>query len=357
MLDNNNVVEREFFRPDLATWWIFCLFVAICGAGVSIEFASGFIDTSYTIKTLIPLFIITALIFISIILIADPYKARRNFVLLISFIGGSTIATYLSLLGNGEIDNIVINLLPDGKGLEWSAAIAGPTTEEWSKMLVIILVMLIAYKTLVRPIHGFLVGAFVGLGFQMFENVSYATNSALSNANSDLMGALSTTIMRSLVGISSHWLYSAIIGVGVAILLNRTIHKKSLKKRILLFIAFYLIGYFCHFIWNSPLGSSSIIGSLLIPVKVILWIVILYYVARYALKEEREYLNQVKDKIDLSTFKYDKELLSKAILDRKNRKKFYKVFKKEKGKEELKALKNEQNIYLEMLQETGIIRG
>ncbi len=356
MFKENNIVNREFFRPDLATWWIFCLFVFIGGAGISIRLAKNFLAASYALKSLIPLFIFTLLIFISLVLIADPYRARRKFVLLIALVGGATIPTYMSFLGNNKIFFMASQILPDGVGIAWAPAIAGPTTEEWSKMLVIMLVMLIAYKTFIRPIHGFLAGAFVGLGFQLFENVSYAANTALSHANSNMVGAWTTTIFRSVIGVSSHWLYSAIVGVGVAILLGRSIKQRSLGKRILLFIFFYAIGYGCHFFWNSPLGLSTPFALFVIIGKVALWIVILYFVGKYVLKEERAFLREKEVELsdDLAAFNFTCEELSSSLLPRKERKKFYKEFKAKEGKEKLKDLKAEQADYLDMLQKIGI---
>ena len=51
---------------------------------------------------------------------------------------------------------------PRARGADRGAAFAGPASEEWAKMLGVVIIMLVASRTLRRSMHGLLVGAFVG---------------------------------------------------------------------------------------------------------------------------------------------------------------------------------------------------
>ncbi|AZA08428.1 PrsW family intramembrane metalloprotease [Corynebacterium pseudopelargi] len=327
---------HEFFRPQAWTWWVFVVSVALGTAGVSIAVAQSFQAASESLWTIAPLFALTLAIFVGIILLSDPYRSRRPWVLLLAMIFGATVPTWLAIHANEHIVRITADLLPQGVGAAWGAAAAGPTSEEWSKMLGVFLVMLIASNTMRRPMHGLLAGAFVGLGFQIFENVSYAANLATADANSNLQGALGVTILRSLVGIASHWLYTGIIGVGVAIALGRSIKQRSLPARIGAFIGFFLLGWGLHFIWNAPLGED--LGIVLMAIKIIIFLVIFSFVARYAFKEERSYLEQASTHLTQPA-----PAVAAAIAPRRQRRKALKGSDK-------KQVKRERKQYLDQLQ-------
>lgn len=206
--------KHEFFRPRSAVWWLFCILVGLGGPGVIFAVAKSFTAAKEPLLAIAPIFAVTLALFAVVVLWADPYRARRPWILTLAVVYGATVPTWLALHANEHLFALTAKLLPAGVGADWGAAVAGPTSEEWGKTLGVVIIMLVASRTLRRPMHGLLVGAFVGLGFQILENVSYAANNAPSNANDDFTGAFSVTLLRSAIGISSHWLYTAIIGVG-----------------------------------------------------------------------------------------------------------------------------------------------
>ena len=353
MRETKTSYKNEFFRPDRATWWLYCLLLAVGTCGISIVAAKRFMAAQEALWILAPLFLITLSIFIALPLIVDPYRARRWWVLLAALIIGGSMATYVSFLANEKVIYLSVQLLPDGVGMKWAAAIAGPAVEEWAKMLMAALVLLIASRTMTRPIHGFLVGAFVGIGFQIFENVFYAANSALSNANSNLFGALSVTVMRSLIGVSSHWLYSAIVGVGVALLLGRTVQATSLGKRIAGFCFFYFLGWGAHFLWNSPVADNNMLIPILWGARIVAILALAYFVGRWVLTQERLYLQQRLDALTAESSdgdKYADDDLVSAIRPRKERRAVYKRIKRNENKAAVKELKSRQTAFLDVLQ-------
>ena len=66
-----------------------------------------------------------------------------------------------------------------------------------------------------------MIGAFIGLGFQIVEDISYAMNSAASQFCANQVGAsLQTVYLRTVVGVSAHILYSAIFCAGLIYVLG-----------------------------------------------------------------------------------------------------------------------------------------
>lgn len=279
---------HEFFHPRSAVWWLFCAALVVATPGIAMDMASPLRGAQGSLWTIAPLFVGTFAIFVWLALRADPYRARRRWILMLALAYGATVPTWLGVHANGHLSALSAKLLPTGDGADWSSAIAGPTSEEWGKMLGVVLIMLVASRTLRRPMHGLLVGSFVGLGFQIFENVTYAAHGAFSDANSDLRGALGVTVLRSVIGVSSHWLYTGISGVGVAFLLGRTVHRRSLGARIGVFLGLYLVAWGLHFFWNSP--AAGVRAGVLLPVKMVLGVVAFLLVARAAWKQERVFL-------------------------------------------------------------------
>lgn len=346
-------VGHEFFRPRSAVWWLYCLAVGLGAPGITLAVADSFTMAKTSLWTIAPLFVITLALFAALVLWADPYRARRPWILALSSLFGATVATWLAIHGNAHLVSLTTRLLPEGVGADWAAAVAGPSTEEWGKMLGTCIIMLIAWRTLRRPMHGLLVGAFVGLGFQIFENVSYAANNAPADANSDLTGALSVTVLRSIIGVSSHWLYTAITGVGVAFLLGRTLKHYSRAQRILRFLGLYALGWGLHFWWNAPAGSLTVA---LLPVKVVVAIIAFLLVARIAWRQEREYLAHAETEVApypvLAAAAAD-PVLHSAAGTRKQRRRGLKRAKKEGGRAGKKEARRLRRRYLDALQALG----
>lgn len=345
---------HEFFRPASAVWWLFCTAFAVGTTGIALQVAQSFNGAKESLWTIAPLFVVTFVIFVFIVLRADPYRARRRWVLMLATAFGATLPTWLAIHANAHLFALSSKLLPEGKGADWAAAIAGPTSEEWSKMLATATIMLIASRTLRRPMHGLLVGAFVGLGFQIFENVTYAANSAFSDANSDVSGALDVTLLRSAIGVSSHWLYTGITGIGVAYLLGRTVRHVGMARRVLTFVGLFALAWGLHFLWNSPAPDDFAV--LAIPLKIIVCIVSFLLVARHAWKQERLYLAAARDGLAAGgaadAIGQDEKVTS-AAGTRKERKRGLKAARKAGGRSEKKRVKEARKGYLDELQAWG----
>ncbi|MBN9644096.1 PrsW family intramembrane metalloprotease [Corynebacterium mendelii] len=349
---------REFFHPTTFTWWMYCVLVLAGSIGASTGIA--LFDTRVTLMRLLPLFVITLGLFALLILVFDPYRARRFWVMLLAAMAGASIPTWLSMIANGYWAGVVTAVLPDGSGPQWWAAVAGPTSEEWSKAMCVFLIMVIAGASLRRPMHGLFTGAFVGLGFQILENISYASNAALTDINSDVNDALTITVLRSVIGISSHWLYSGVVGAGVAVALGRTVTDVPLWKRLGGFCGFYLLGWGLHFVWNAPAGDS-VLTLLLIPVKMIASLVVFGLVLRWCFNQERLFLVEAMDEVaaagtghpDLSRLSADQQMRTVVAGTRRQRRTTLSRIRFSDGPEAKKDAKKSRLVLLEALQAWG----
>lgn len=346
---------HEFFRPSSALWW------ANLTLGVLLLFAviSYFARTAMEVKTsllaFLPFYIVTGLIFVTVMLKCDPYQARRPLVILGAFGAGAALTPYVSVKANNLYPIFLPHLIGEDAALEWLPGIAGPTTEEWTKTIAIVSVMLLAKQTMTRPMHGLMVGGFVGLGFQMVENVVYGVNSAVLSPNSDFDQATVTNFTRFLAGFNSHNMYSAIIGVGVALLLGRVAGQQwNRQRRILGFAGFYALGWGSHFLWNSPpISDSNEAMAFTMFSKVTLAFVVFAFVLRWVWRQERQYLRESAIAVS-GTNGDDVSLLSDtqraAIGTRKERRTHLKSVKKADGRAARKAVKGEMRGYLRQLQ-------
>lgn len=349
--------KHEFFRPRSAVWWLFCILVGLGGPGVIFAVAKSFTAAKEPLLAIAPIFAVTLALFAVVVLWADPYRARRPWILTLAVVYGATVPTWLALHANEHLFALTAKLLPAGVGADWGAAVAGPTSEEWGKTLGVVIIMLVASRTLRRPMHGLLVGAFVGLSFQILENVSYAANNAPSNANDDFTGAFSVTLLRSAIGISSHWLYTAIIGVGVAFLLGRTVKRHSVIVRTATFVGFFLLGWGMHFLWNAPSPEEA--AAVLMLVKIVITITIFILVARLDWREERRYLAQAATGLREGGWGPTLDLdladgtVTSAAGTRKERRKGLKEARKSGGRGRKKTVKTLRERYLDALQAWG----
>ena len=99
---------------------------------------------------------------------------------------------------------------------KWAAGLTAPINEEWGKALGLVLLIGLAPRLVRSAYDGFMIGAFIGLGFQVFEDVLYVFNSAAQTFGVNQFGAaLEIFIIRGAAGIVSHALFSAIFCAGV----------------------------------------------------------------------------------------------------------------------------------------------
>lgn len=163
-------------------------------------------------------------------------------IILIALIGGWFIPSWLASFANDYGINLLQRMVSNKSLLDaWAPAIIAPFTEELLKGMCAL--GLIYLLNLSDKKSYFITGTCVGLGFQISEDISYIIQDSYEGINNVIPKAF----LRASGAISSHWMYTGILLVGLYYL----IHTNNKKKTI------YLISFpiFLHFLWNSPLNS------------------------------------------------------------------------------------------------------
>ncbi|MBO1126630.1 PrsW family intramembrane metalloprotease [Enterococcus faecalis] len=201
---------------------------------------------SFLLIYIVPFIVILLLLF-------KRWSQRRYFIPLTIGIGYFCIG-WLTGWINEETSSLLIRATGNNQIVkEWVDALVPPVIEESIKIICVLQVMcsLNLYKSSLRVY--FLIGACIGLGFQISEDISYIINTAAENWHDTISQALSRISGSG----TSHWLYTAILSVGI----GNIKFTNNLSKRTT--IICLMCPFLLHFIWNSPLNNSYISSALI----------------------------------------------------------------------------------------------
>ena len=156
------------------------------------------------------------------------------------------------------------------------------------------LLIAIAPRVVRTAFDGFVLGAFLGLGFQIVEDISYIQNGAATGFGADQVGVtMATYAMRISTGVAGHILFTAIFCTGLVYLLGLPEQPRRTGRGLLLIATAMVI----HGIWDSEgaiaqaiLGdttAAALLTGLLIPLVPITALVICVLVFKSAVQVER----------------------------------------------------------------------
>ncbi|WP_375484793.1 PrsW family intramembrane metalloprotease [uncultured Jatrophihabitans sp.] len=147
-----------------------------------------------------------------------PHRAA-----LTAFVWGFAAATFwIAIRANDALLSIYGKLFGQSFVRNYGPGLAAPFTEETAKMLGLILLIGLAPHIVRTPFDGFILGAFIGLGFQISEDILYAFQSGSAQFGTNQVGqALHIIVLRAGSGFFSHAMYSAIYCAGLIWLLDR----------------------------------------------------------------------------------------------------------------------------------------
>ena len=149
-----------------------------------------------------------AVVYLWFIHYEDRYTAVPRKLAAAGFVWGAVAAVgAFALLGNDAVMSLYAKTFGASFAFDWGAALTAPIDEELAKGAGILLLLTLAPRLIRSPFDGLIVGALVGLGFQISEDISYAFIGA-ANAFGDVGAAWTTIIARTLASIPSHWMFS-----------------------------------------------------------------------------------------------------------------------------------------------------
>jgi RsiW-degrading membrane proteinase PrsW (M82 family) len=179
----------------------------------------------------------------------DRYEPEPRRLLLSGLLWGAFAATFGALVVQG------IGGLFTGVTDSVELAVLAPVTEEFSKGLFLILLLLWRRAELDGVLDGIVYAGMVGIGFAFTENILYlgaSYNGTEGMGPGGIAGVTGTFVVRCLFSPFAHPLFTAFTGIGVGIAVTT-------RRPVLRWLA-PLLGYCCAVLAHAAWNSSTIFG-------------------------------------------------------------------------------------------------
>lgn len=224
-IEQSGWAERfRLLQPHNLAFWVYALLVGVGGFVVISNYIVGsFGAYGQAIVLGLIVFTLYALPFWWLLRHNDRYSKIPGSLALAAFVYGGLASTgAFALYGNNSLRSLWGKAVDQSFAFDWSAALTAPVVEELAKASGLLLLIALAPRIIRSPFDGLIVGAFLGLGFQIVENIGYVTAGASSGFGADQLGAVVPTLgVRIVAGIASHWTYSAIFCAGLVYFVGR----------------------------------------------------------------------------------------------------------------------------------------
>lgn len=253
----------------------------------------------------------------------DRWEHQPWSIIVTGFLWGGIAATFgIAIAGNAALMDLYAKLLGQEWAGHWEAGLSAPFVEESAKFAGFLILMSLAPR-LVRTVNdGLVLGAFIGLGFQIFEDTLYAVNGAQEDFGADQVGhALSTVWLRVATGFVSHPLFTALCCAGLIYLIGTP----AQPRQVLRGLGFLGAGVLTHLAWDSMLAVSNSTAA------AILWMVgtavfglgILIGAFRVAAPREHAFVRDIlAPEVATGVLTEDE---AEAVVDRRRRKAYVKA--------------------------------
>jgi RsiW-degrading membrane proteinase PrsW (M82 family) len=212
----------RFVQPRNLAFWVYGLFL-VMGAIKMAQFLDGSIASSSILILGFVVFGLYTVPFWLFIHHNDRYEREPAKLCTYAFLWGGVAATFgVAMQANTAVLSLWSKAMGQPWAHDWAPGFTAPFVEELSKGAGLVLLIVLAPKLIRSALDGFILGAFIGLGFQVFEDVLYVANSSAAafGAHPE-SSAVQVIVMRGLSGIVTHTLYSAIFGAGLVWFIGR----------------------------------------------------------------------------------------------------------------------------------------
>ncbi len=222
----------------------------------------------------------------------NRFTAQPAGLLATGFVWGGVAATFwIALPANTALLSIWAKLGGTSFAENWGAGLTAPINEEFGKAIGLILLIGLAPQLVRSAYDGFIIGAYIGLGFQVFEDVLYVYNGATQQYGVDQFGSsLQVFVVRGATGIVSHALFSAIFCAGLMWVLGRSGERKVLRGVLTMLMAMAF-----HFAWDDTAGlANGTWAVVVLPFLIaVIELIALFYVLRHASRQERFWMREL----------------------------------------------------------------
>ncbi|MDH6593659.1 RsiW-degrading membrane proteinase PrsW (M82 family) [Variovorax sp. TBS-050B] len=242
----------SFFQPRRAAFWLLAALIVNGLFYVLQLFAVGVRVVPVT--ALLGLLVWTSytLAFLLAFRALDLLEQHPPEAFVLAFAWGGMGAVYFAAPANIAIQSLCAKLVSPEFVAVWGPAVAGPITEEFLKLAGVVLLVLVARNQFQTYLSVLIVGALVGLGFQVIENLSYTVNASIHfPLENQVYPVLLNLLTRGLLsGLWSHAAYTMIASFGVAWFLLHP--ERPMAQRLGFAFLCFALAWAMHFAWNSP---------------------------------------------------------------------------------------------------------
>lgn len=310
-----------FFQPRNLAFWVYVILTVIGAVNMWQYVApkAGFFAESFVLGAVLVAIAGTAwaLWFHHI----DRWERQSPRLVIAALIWGALPATFaFAMTVNGAMLNIYPKLFGQEWAGLWAAGLTAPFTEEAAKLCGFLLIMTLAPRLVRTANDGLLIGAFIGLGFAVFENFLYAVNSTFSAFGvSPDTSVVDVSLLRIATSAVSHPLFSALVCSGFIYLIG-TVAQPRRVGRGLFFVA---SGMFLHFMWDDASGlggGNGLLMLLVLALSIVLALVVLSIAFRLALPVEAQFVRDILAPDVQSGLLTAADI--EAVVDRRARKQF-----------------------------------
>jgi RsiW-degrading membrane proteinase PrsW (M82 family) len=296
--DRRRAIEESGWGEDFhlvqahnLAWWVYGALVLVGAFVLAGQVSIAAAAYSGALTEGIVAFGVLGLLYLGFIRSGDRYTTVPPKLAAAGFVWGFVAATgAFAMLGNEAVIDLYGKAFGASFAFDWGAALTAPVNEELAKGAGVLLLLTLAPRLIRSPFDGLIVGAFVGLGFQISEDISYAWIGA-ANAFGDVGAARSTILVRTLASIPSHWMYTAIFGAGLIWFVGRP----QVPARRGLGASLMLLAMLMHGLWDAigAIGGDGVLG-LILPLA-IGWVLVATFVWIYRSTDpiEREWMHEL----------------------------------------------------------------
>jgi protease PrsW len=283
--------EFRLIQPHNLAFWVYCLLVVVGAVVLSGQISIAAAAYSGALISGVIAFGLLAVGYLWFIHYEDRYTTVPAKLAGAGFVWGAVAAIgAFALLGNDAVMSLYSKTLGASFAYDWGAALTAPVDEELAKGAGVLLLLTLAPRLVRSPFDGLILGAFVGLGFQISEDISYAFIGA-ANSFGDVGAAWGTIVVRTLSSISSHWMYTAVFGAGLVWFVGRP----DVPARKWLGAGLMLAAMLMHGLWDASaaIAGSSDLGWLVPTLVTTGLISVFVWIYRNAVPIEREWMREL----------------------------------------------------------------
>ena len=224
----------------------------------------------------------------------DRWERQPAELVVASLVWGAVPATFaFAMTVNTALLGIYPKLFGQDWAANWAAGATAPFTEEAAKLCGFVLLIGLAPRLIRTANDGLVVGAFIGLGFAVFEDFLYAASATSTAFGTDPVGnAVHMSFLRIAFSFVSHPLFSALVCSGFLYLLGTTAQPRRIGRG----VAFVLAGMFFHFTWDDSggLGFGSGLATFgVMLASIVVSMVVLTMAFRRAAPREHQFVRDI----------------------------------------------------------------